>query len=471
MNKSKSIIYIFICLFICSLPLVGMLYNKTNLTTEKKTLAEFPKFKNNNDINIKFLPQLGEYFTDHFAYRQEFVSINSYLNTKLFNVSGTNNVISGNNGWLYYKDSLNDYIGKNTMSDRALFNVINNISMIQEYANDNDKTFVFTIAPNKNTLYHENMPYYYKKISDNNNLIKLTNRLKGSDINYADLKSVFENNSDILYFKRDSHWNNKGALLAYNTILDKCNISHYDYKKDMPKTEKNYIGDLNSMIYPKFAEPEENYYYNYKKYKYETDTKSVEDPFIKTKSSTDKQDLLMYRDSFGNSLIPFMSGSFKSAVYSKMVPYNIASDIKNNDSDVIIIEKVERNIDELSTTPPIMVGIKNNIKGKEREVYTHTSLKSEICEENRDYIKISGIIDRDWIDKNSKIYIRITNEDNQKSVIYQSFLSSLDNNDYGYTLYLDKDKINYDNAFIEIIGKQDKFLNIIYEDAISFKKF
>ncbi|WP_411328680.1 alginate O-acetyltransferase AlgX-related protein [Anaerofustis stercorihominis] len=448
-----------------------MINNKTDVTTEKKELSKFPSIKKEESINIRYLPELGDYFTEHFAYRQELVSLNSYLYTNLFNVSNTDNVIAGRNNWLYYKDSLKDYIGKDIMSDRAIFNVINNIAMMQQYVQNKNKEFIFTIVPNKNSLYYENMPYYYKKVSNDNNLSNLNKEIKRQNINYVDLKSIFEKNKNILYLKRDSHWNNKGALLAYNSILNKKNIKHYYYDGNEPNKQNDYIGDLNLMVYPKFSVPEENYYYDYKQYKYVTDTKSVEEPIIKTKSSYGKNNLLMYRDSFGNTLIPFMSGAFKNATYSKLVPYNITEDLKSSKADVVIIEKVERNIDEFSNMPPIIEGLKFNIRGKEREVYTNTTLECSLSEENRNYIKISGIIDKDWIDSNSEIYIRITNEDNQKLNVYKTFLSTVNNNDYGFTLYLDKSKVNYENAFIEVMGKQKKYLNILYEDAIGFDKF
>ncbi|MFR6311958.1 alginate O-acetyltransferase AlgX-related protein, partial [Anaerofustis stercorihominis] len=335
-----------------------MINNKTDVTTEKKELSKFPSIKKEESINIRYLPELGDYFTEHFAYRQELVSLNSYLYTNLFNVSNTDNVIAGRNNWLYYKDSLKDYIGKDIMSDRAIFNVINNIAMMQQYVQNKNKEFIFTIVPNKNSLYYENMPYYYKKVSNDNNLSNLNKEIKRQNINYVDLKSIFEKNKDILYLKRDSHWNNKGALLAYNSILNKKNIKHYDYDRNEPNKQNDYIGDLNLMVYPKFSVPEENYYYDYKQYKYVTDTKSVEEPIIKTKSSYGKNNLLMYRDSFGNTLIPFMLGAFKNATYSKLVPYNITEDLKSSKADVVIIEKVERNIDEFSNMPPIIEGLK-----------------------------------------------------------------------------------------------------------------
>ena len=49
------------------------------------------------------------------------------------------------------------------MSDRALFNTRHNLEITQNYLTENNVNFLFTVAPNKNTLYSENMPYYYGK--------------------------------------------------------------------------------------------------------------------------------------------------------------------------------------------------------------------------------------------------------------------------------------------------------------------
>lgn len=49
------------------------------------------------------------------------------------------------------------------MSDRALFNTRHNLEITQNYLTEMNVKFLFTVAPNKNTLYSENMPYYYGK--------------------------------------------------------------------------------------------------------------------------------------------------------------------------------------------------------------------------------------------------------------------------------------------------------------------
>ena len=54
------------------------------------------------------------------------------MNGKIFQVSTASGVIQGTDGWLYYKDSLDDYLGINQLSDRGLFNVAHTLSMMQK---------------------------------------------------------------------------------------------------------------------------------------------------------------------------------------------------------------------------------------------------------------------------------------------------------------------------------------------------
>ena len=89
--------------------------------------------------------------------------------------------------------------------------------------------FAFTVAPNKNSLYDEHMPYYYRvKASDTNNRRKVIPLLEQLSVRYVDLYGPFEQESGVLYRAQDSHWNGKGAVLAYNTILDDLGQAHND---------------------------------------------------------------------------------------------------------------------------------------------------------------------------------------------------------------------------------------------------
>ena len=109
MKKKGNMIYVGFFFVLCLIPSVGML------------LPVWPQLRTEEGWNTDFLSEAGEYFQDHFGFRQQLVTANALINGKIFGVSTADGVIQGKNGWLYYKDSLSDYLGTEPMSERALF--------------------------------------------------------------------------------------------------------------------------------------------------------------------------------------------------------------------------------------------------------------------------------------------------------------------------------------------------------------
>lgn len=72
------------------------------------------------------------------------------------------------------------------------------------------------------------MPYYYQK-GDESNLEMLTERFQQEGISYIDLYEAFQEKEEVLYFQRDSHWNNQGALLAYRNLMEAIGKDYETY--------------------------------------------------------------------------------------------------------------------------------------------------------------------------------------------------------------------------------------------------
>lgn len=437
MKRLTDILFVVVCLVICIIPFGCMTFAKTDSTTENKRLKEFPPLYDDG-INISYLEELGGYFEDHFAFRNAFVNTDSEIQSRLFGVSNMDTVIKGTDGWLYYTDTLDDYLGRNTLSDRGIFNIYNNLFIMEKYVENRGAKFALTIAPNKNSLYDDNMPYYYSfKASDNKNINKLEPYFNKEEINYVDLFNLFENQSETLYLKRDSHWNNKGAMLVYNQLMQSLDLPYDDYSATKTVRKKTEIGDLNTMLYPVTAEPEWNYYYDKKQgYTYINKVNSVEDPWIETENPDATGDLLMFRDSFGNTLIPFFADEFNKCYFSKGTPYPIEDYMNIYNPDCVIVEKVERNIDEFAFSPPLITGIPWGIYEEIENAETDTTLSVDKTEISDSYLAVSGVIDKKYIETETEIFVEIENDN--ISTTYKAFNISDENGDNGFLLYLPK---------------------------------
>ncbi len=462
--KKFKIIITALCIVLCVLPFAGMTFAKTEATSENRKLAEFPVLIGEQGFNYKFLTQLGEYFEDHYAGRNLMINADSVIQGDVFGVSNAGTVVKGTDGWLYYSDTLDDYTSKARLSENGARNAARNIAIMQSYVQSKDAKFVLTVAPNKNSLYGENMPYYYSgKYSEVKAIDALVPFLKESNVNYVDLFSLFEGNEETLYLKRDSHWNNKGAVMVYNNIMDNLKISHNDYSTVKAIREKKEIGDLNKMLYPVNPKPEWNYYYQFEKdFKYITDTKSVEDAWIESESDSKNGKLLMFRDSFGNTLIPFFAREFGSSYFSKGVPYSLASYMENYKPDCVIVEKVERNLDEFAIDPPILTLESDHKLGNKCETADNSAtLTAANYEGDADYIVISGSISEELLDNSPDIYVSVGEK------MYTAFSISDENGDNGYRLYLKKDAVS-NTADVSVIVSSGNTDVIAKTDNVDF---
>ena len=199
MKKIGSSVFVAACLVLCLLPFAGMAIAPTNTTTENRKLVSFPEIKEEGKWNQEWLSQAGAYFEEHFAFRPYFVTADSEIMGKVFGVSNMDTVIDGQDGWLYYTATRDDYLGAAVLSERGVYNALHNLSLFQRYVEENGAKFLFTSAPNKNSLYGEHMPYYAgKKVSDVKNIDLLEAGFEKENIPYADLFAAFENQKETL---------------------------------------------------------------------------------------------------------------------------------------------------------------------------------------------------------------------------------------------------------------------------------
>jgi len=465
-NREKWLLgFVAVVMALCLTPLVGMIFAPTTQTTENKVLASVPSVTEDGRLNADYLEQLGNYFADHFALRQQLVSLDAALRGKVFGVSTVDSVVVGRDGWLFYSDTLNDFTGRMPMSERCLFNIANNLSITGQYVNSRGAQFIFTVAPNKNSLYPQFMPYTIKGTDlAAHNAIRLGEELRRLGVNYVDLFALFGGREEVLYLARDSHWNNDGALLAANSLLTAAGREEYI---QLERTEnEDYIGDLNSMLYPLNSEPEPNAEYKLDGYEVTNGARAADDPVIVTSSSDAEGTLLMYRDSFGNTLYPFMAQAFGTACFARAVPYNLGMYMDLYLPDTVIIEKVERSIDELAEKPPVLETPDTQLLVS-GSLVTDSHIAASEAAENVMFWRLDGVVDPGVMDEHSRIFLRFTAEDGA-SFVREAFTVTDDSGDSGFRMYVSKDAMPYGSSKAEVMVSVDGLWTVVAESHIEW---
>lgn len=461
MKKTTYILYIAITLVILLVPFVGMGFGLSDDAT-KEELAKWPVLKEEEKWNVDFLQEAGTYFEDHFVFRRQMITANSILWEKCFKVSTTNQVVVGTDGWLYFAGTLDDYLGQNLLSGRELFDIVHNLSMMQDYVERQGGRFCLLIVPNKNTIYGEHMPYYYRA-GESSNLERLIPMMEEAGIHYVDLLTPFGTAEDVLYFQRDSHWNNRGALLAYQTLMKELGKKYETYMNVPKDVVADHYGDIEKMIYPSAVRPEEETYYDRSwGYQYQNDVADHMDSWIETSNPQKEGVLLMYRDSFGEAILPFLADEYEKAYFSRLVPYYLNQMTKYK-PDTVVVERAERNISAFAIDIPVMESpLVENIAALEKQTNTTLEIK-----ENGAYLIVRGEIDENYMEPDSEIYVSVSDAGRGDIKTYQAgYTLTKDGDGNGYLIYLARDSLPFEWLHVNVILESNKRNYIVASEDV-----
>ena len=330
---------------LCLIPSVGMLCLPPTKAAANEQLAPVPQLQTpDGSWNPAVLEEATDYIADHFALRQEMVTLNAALHTGLLATSPAEKVICGTDGWLYYTETLADYQHKPVLTEEQARETAALLAEMQAYCEARGARFLFTIAPNKNSLYPEHMPGRYLQAEMPNHYAMLRPYLEEYGVHYADLFTFLSAQDETLYLKTDSHWSNRGAALAHDFLMQQLELPHTAFAQAPYTTANTHRGDLYEMLYPagKALEAQQQYQTTFS---YVREPRTAEDILIETtKADAPNGRLLLCRDSFGNALHPFLAEDFRETVITRQMPYPLE---QVQQGDTVIIEIVERNLPNL----------------------------------------------------------------------------------------------------------------------------
>ncbi len=328
-------------------------------TSENRVLSSFPSWKNDDGgINRAFLTELTAWYGEHFGLRSEMVTAYGTITRELLGTSANEDVICGKEDWLFYGETLDDTIGKATLSDTEIRHITQTLSMLQTYAESKGAAMIFTAAPNKASIYPQYLPARYLPRDTANNCELLYAALQAANVNFCDLHDILQaqaaSDPAQLYHKLDSHWNGYGAMTAFSALTKQARHSDGGFPAMPCSAVCDFNGDLWGMLSPSVENPDWNIVYDIpRSYEYLGRYRSEDDLTIQTTCKDGDGSLLMFRDSFGRALIPLFSQVYQSATYTRdsRVPIDL---LETTQTDTVIYELVERNLPDLLQYAPKM---------------------------------------------------------------------------------------------------------------------
>lgn len=444
MKKKAQIIYTAVFLALCTAPLAFMPLVKADETAENRELSQMPQLISEGQVNTSWGNEFETFFSEHFAFRNQLVTLDGLMKSDIFHTSSNEKVIVGSDGWLYYAEAVGSYTGEDAMTDRKIWRTAKTLSLMQEHFEGEGRRFLFFSAPNKSSVYPQHMPKRYIKSDLPTNLQRLSSPLDEMGVSYIEIAPLFLESGKTLYQTRDSHWTNEGALLAYNAAADALEMPHDDFSQVEFESRNVWHADLDGMLFPSYERLSDQMVYDYDfTFEYRGNFVDEDDLLIKTKCEGGQSNLLMYRDSFGRAFYPFAAQNANKAFFSRETPYR-TSLADEADADYVILEIVERNLGNITAAAPMMYAPVREMDFSA----TIDESDSNVCiaEDKPKWIKLFGALDEKYFDDDSEILITLENESAiygfEAFPIYESeLLEDEKDSDFGFSLMIDKGSV------------------------------
>ena len=176
--------------------------------------------------------------------------------------------------------------------------------------------------------------------------------------------------------------------------------------------------------------------------------------------------LLMFRDSFGNALYPFMADTFENATFSRLMPYRMDW-LDGGTYDNLVVEIVERNLKNLALQAPVMpapiISLNGDVTdGGDASASAEISVSGDLA----GYCMVSGIYDPAGIDEDTGIYISFEGNGSGAAAVYEAFPvgngTSRQQTDACFTAYIPEEVLN-ESEFSVILSKNGTLCRVSCE--------
>ena len=325
-----SLVFVVILVVIMVLNLLAP--NKEVSADENRRLAGRPRFSADSLLSGEYMEKYEKYLSDQFGGREVLRNARVVLN-RLGGSKEENGVLIGKNGQL---------MEKLVVPDQEVLG--NNLDAIVDFAEKNQKMPVYMmLVPDAANVLNKDLPLLYTA-ADQKRMIAQVKRELDTHVTWIDVESVLNKHTDdTIYYKTDKHWTSAGAYYVFQAAAELMDISKgvsgkfatypitttfngdlaakSGCEKHVKEVIEIYIpleGDTDVIVNYVDEQRKSTSLYDSSKLEgsnqYEVflgGDSSVID--IKTVSESTRR-LLVVKDSFANSFLPFLTPYFREIV-------------------------------------------------------------------------------------------------------------------------------------------------------------
>ncbi len=360
MTKKSSLIQIIIfTAFICVLFVLNLILPDVEFSEqENRELAQRPEFSFSALFSGKFMDKFESYTTDQFAFRDSWTTMKAGCELALGKKE--------NKG--VYLCSDGSLIERYTAPDKGLLET--NISSVHSFAESSGVPVYFALIPGASEIRSEVLPKFAPNYSQGAAIAYCYENSGANNIDLVDKMSAHSN--EYTYYRTDHHWTSLGAFYALETILEGLGEKTYSLSDFTPETVSDaFYGTVYSKSGFSWVKPdsmdiftpqdESTQVFNYvsgeaetgtmydmeyldKKDKYSMFMGGITPLAVVKTGISDADSILIIRDSYTDSLVPFLQQSFSEIhlmdlryYKNQLLAGSVHDYVKDNNIDKVLI--------------------------------------------------------------------------------------------------------------------------------------
>lgn len=291
----------------------------------------------------------SRYFDSHYLLHQTQVSAFQSVSHHLLHEKVFPNVLIAKQDWLYYtgENNIADFECTAPFSAEELQTIRSQLLGWKAQLEERGIHFYVVIAPNKETIYPQYLPDQVQTGRKGCRIDQVMDVLQDASLSVLDLRAALQSaaQTDQVYHRTDTHWNDTGALLAAQMIMS---LVSRDFSKvtsptidDFYRDPQPFSGDLAAFLPPDDRFIEQAVFLRPSNPAAVKIEEGSDHTIIASLPGSDLPTALVFRDSFCDALIPFLSAHFSRVVFASS--FSVDLDLIDREKpDVVIFEIAQR---------------------------------------------------------------------------------------------------------------------------------
>ena len=308
----------------------------------------------------RFFNDYTQYTKDQIPGRDAWISLQSFVETALLQKTQSGGVLLGDNGQMFDRT-----YGLVSSEERTL---PRNIAAVASLAARCPGKVYVMVAPAASSIYPERVPAHAPLLQEESYLSQIQAAVEQAGGTYLSLEEALSAHKDeYIYYRTDHHWTTLGAWYAYSQLCDLLGLTPFDLSSHQAVEVENFYGTFYSRARTWNAQPDTLTYYDLDNpltiYTvtgpgmpeagqttglYDLDKLDVYDKYaaflhgnngLSRVEGDGEGRILVIKDSYANSLVPFLTANYAQIDVVDLRNYNYGLDalIADNDYGQILV--------------------------------------------------------------------------------------------------------------------------------------